>query len=52
MLCLLIKSVRFGNIKAHIAFNDMKASVDQMMDDRLNDMHKKVNLIYKKVVKA
>ncbi|MEO5583577.1 MAG: LexA family transcriptional regulator [Saprospiraceae bacterium] len=38
--------------KAHLAFNDMKSSLDQMMDDRLQDMHKKVSQIYKKVVKA
>lgn len=35
--------------KAHLAFNDMKSSMEAMMDDRLSDMHKKVNLIYKKV---
>lgn len=37
--------------KAHFAFNDVKTSMEEMMDDRLNDMHKKVSQIFKKVVK-
>ncbi len=37
--------------KAHIAFNDMKASVDRLMDDRITDIHQKVKELYKKVVK-
>ncbi|MBK6814118.1 MAG: helix-turn-helix domain-containing protein [Saprospiraceae bacterium] len=38
--------------KAHIGFNDLKSSFESMMDDRLSDVQKKVNQIYKKVVKS
>lgn len=36
--------------KAHIGFNDLKSSMDRLVDDRISDIHKKVNQIYKKVV--
>ncbi len=38
--------------KAHIGFNDMKSSLERMVDDRISDVQKKVNQIYKKVVQA
>lgn len=38
--------------KAHLNFGDLKTTVDRMMDDRLIDLQKKVNQIYKKIVKG
>lgn len=38
--------------KAHLSFGDLKSTVDRMMDDRLNDLQKKVTHIYKKIVKG
>lgn len=38
--------------KAHLSFGDLKTTVDRMMDERLNDIQKKVNHIYKKIVKG
>jgi len=38
--------------KAHLSFGDLKSTVDRLMDERLNDLQKKVNHIYKKLVKG
>lgn len=38
--------------KAHLSFGDLKSTVDRLMDERLNDVQKKVNHIYKKIVKG
>jgi transcriptional regulator with XRE-family HTH domain len=38
--------------KAHLSFGDLKSTVDRLMDERLNDLQKKVNHIYKKIVKG
>ncbi len=37
--------------KAHIAFNDMKTTLDRHSDDRILDIQDKVNKMYSKVIK-
>lgn len=36
--------------QAHLSFSDGKAQFDAMLDDRLQDMHQKINGIYRKYV--